>query len=135
AVVRSDPPPVRGVPRSALHRTARSLLRVVRRNSGARADAALRGGNAARSARHRAARSIVCGRLPRHELRRRIAGSVDAQEIGAPYTRFYMRPSYLANFLKIKNTAVRDWVSRLDRRVNARHSQNEIADFSRPVAC
>ncbi len=55
--------------------------------------------------------------------------------LGAAYTRFYMRPSYLANFLKIKNTAVRDWVSRLDRRVNARHSQNEIADFSRPVAC
>ena len=55
--------------------------------------------------------------------------------LGAAYTRFYMRPSYLANFLKIKNTAVRDWVSRLDRRVNARHSQNEIADFSRPVTC
>jgi len=55
--------------------------------------------------------------------------------LGAAYTRFYMRPSYLANFLKIKNTAVREWVSRLDRRVNARHSQNEIADFSRPVTC
>jgi hypothetical protein len=55
--------------------------------------------------------------------------------LGAAYTRFYMRPSYLANFLKIQNTAVREWVSRLDRRVNARHTRDEIADFSRPVAC
>jgi len=55
--------------------------------------------------------------------------------LGAAYTRFYMRPSYLANFLKIQNTAIRKWVSRMDRRVNARHSRVEIADFSRPVAC
>jgi radical SAM superfamily enzyme YgiQ (UPF0313 family) len=55
--------------------------------------------------------------------------------LGAAYTRFYMRPSYLANFLKIQNTAVREWVSRLDRRVNARHTRDEIADFSRPATC
>jgi len=55
--------------------------------------------------------------------------------LGAAYTRFYMRPSYLAIFLKIQNTAIRKWVSRMDRRVNARHSRVEIADFSRPVAC
>src|SRR6266498_3926001 len=55
--------------------------------------------------------------------------------LGAAYTRFYMRPSYLANFLKIQNTAVREWVSRMDRRVNDRHSRVEIADCSRPVAC
>src|SRR5215471_14820222 len=55
--------------------------------------------------------------------------------LGAAYTRFYMRPSYLANFLKIQNTAVREWVSRMDRRVNARHTREEIADFSRTVAC
>jgi len=55
--------------------------------------------------------------------------------LGAAYKRFYMRPSYLANFLKIQNTAVREWVSRMDRRVNERHSREEIADFSRPVAC
>ena len=52
--------------------------------------------------------------------------------LGAAYKRFYMRPSYLANFLKIQNTAVRDWVSRMDRRVNDRHTREEIADFSRP---
>ena len=55
--------------------------------------------------------------------------------LGAAYTRFYMRPSYLANFLEIQNGAVRDWVSRMDRKVNARHTREEIADFSRPVAC
>ena len=55
--------------------------------------------------------------------------------LGAAYKRFYMRPSYLANFLKIQNSAVRDWVSRMDERVNDRHSREEIADVSRPVAC
>jgi anaerobic magnesium-protoporphyrin IX monomethyl ester cyclase len=55
--------------------------------------------------------------------------------LGAAYKRFYMRPSYLANFLKIQNTAVREWVRRMDRRVNERHSREEIADFSRPVTC
>ena len=55
--------------------------------------------------------------------------------LGAAYKRFYMRPSYLANFLKIQNTAVREWVSRMDRRVNDRHSREEIGDISRPVAC
>ena len=55
--------------------------------------------------------------------------------LGAAYKRFYMRPSYLANFLKIQNGAVREWVSRMDRRVNERHTREEIADISRPVAC
>jgi radical SAM superfamily enzyme YgiQ (UPF0313 family) len=55
--------------------------------------------------------------------------------LGAAYKRFYMRPSYLANLLKIKNTAIREWVSRMDRRVNDRHCREEIADISRPVAC
>jgi anaerobic magnesium-protoporphyrin IX monomethyl ester cyclase len=55
--------------------------------------------------------------------------------LGAAYTRYYMRPSYLANFMKIQNTAVREWVSRMDRRVNDRHTREEIAGFSRPAAC
>jgi radical SAM superfamily enzyme YgiQ (UPF0313 family) len=55
--------------------------------------------------------------------------------LGAAYTRFYVRPSYLANLLQVRNTAVREWVSRMDRRVNARHTREEIADFSRPVTC
>jgi radical SAM superfamily enzyme YgiQ (UPF0313 family) len=55
--------------------------------------------------------------------------------LGAAYTRFYIRPSYLANFLKIQNPPVRDWVDRMDQRVNDRHTREEIADISRPVAC
>jgi anaerobic magnesium-protoporphyrin IX monomethyl ester cyclase len=55
--------------------------------------------------------------------------------LGAAYTRFYMRPSYLANFLKIQNTLVRELVSRMDQRVNDRHARQEIAGFSRPVTC
>jgi anaerobic magnesium-protoporphyrin IX monomethyl ester cyclase len=55
--------------------------------------------------------------------------------LGAAYTRFYVRPSYLANFLEIQNSVVRQFVSRMDRRVNDRHSREEIADISRPVAC
>ena len=55
--------------------------------------------------------------------------------LGAAYKRFYMRPSYLANFLKIQNAGVREWVTRMDQRVNERHNREEIADISRPVAC
>jgi hypothetical protein len=55
--------------------------------------------------------------------------------LGAAYKRFYMRPSYLANLLKVRNTAVQEWVNRMDRRVNDRHCREEIADISRPVAC
>jgi radical SAM superfamily enzyme YgiQ (UPF0313 family) len=55
--------------------------------------------------------------------------------LGAAYTRYYIRPSYLANFLKIQNPPVRDWVSRMDQRVNDRHTREEIAGISRPVAC
>jgi radical SAM superfamily enzyme YgiQ (UPF0313 family) len=55
--------------------------------------------------------------------------------LGAAYKRFYMRPSYLANFLKIQDGAIREWVSRLDRRVNERHAREEIADIARPVEC
>jgi len=64
-----------------------------------------------------------------------LTGSELRYLLGAAYKRFYMRPSYLANFLKIQNSAVRDWVSRMDERVNDRHSREEIADVSRPVAC
>ena len=65
--------------------------------------------------------------------------NLTAQELhfllGAAYTRFYMRPSYLANFLKIQNGLVREWVSRMDQRVSERHTREEIAGISRPVTC
>jgi radical SAM superfamily enzyme YgiQ (UPF0313 family) len=55
--------------------------------------------------------------------------------LGTAYKRYYMRPSYLANFLKIQNASVRDWVKRMDERVKERHSREEIADIARSVAC
>jgi anaerobic magnesium-protoporphyrin IX monomethyl ester cyclase len=55
--------------------------------------------------------------------------------LGSAYKRYYMRPSYLANFLKIQNGSVREWVRRMDRRVNDRHAREEIADIARSVAC
>jgi radical SAM superfamily enzyme YgiQ (UPF0313 family) len=56
--------------------------------------------------------------------------------LGTAYKRYYMRPSYLANFLKIQNPAIREWVGRMDQRVRDRHSREEIADIARPViAC
>jgi anaerobic magnesium-protoporphyrin IX monomethyl ester cyclase len=50
------------------------------------------------------------------------------------YKRYYMRPSYLANFLRIQNPAIREWVGRMDRRVKDRHAREEIAHV-RPAAC
>jgi len=41
----------------------------------------------------------------------------------------------LADFLQIQNAGVREWVTRMDERVSARHTREEIADVSRPVAC
>lgn len=55
--------------------------------------------------------------------------------LGAAYKRYYMRPSYVSNFLRIQNSAVQEWVKRMDQRVRERHSREEIADVSRPVAC
>ena len=55
--------------------------------------------------------------------------------LGAAYRRFYMRPSYLANFLKIQNATVREWVLRMDKRVSERHMREEIADVARAVTC
>jgi len=55
--------------------------------------------------------------------------------LGSAYKRYYIRPSYLANFLKIQNPAIRKWVGRMDQRVEDRYSRKEIADISRPVTC
>jgi anaerobic magnesium-protoporphyrin IX monomethyl ester cyclase len=53
--------------------------------------------------------------------------------LGAAYTRFYVRPSYLVNFLMIRNPLIQ-WLTRgLDRSVQGRHSRTERADMSRSV--
>jgi radical SAM superfamily enzyme YgiQ (UPF0313 family) len=55
--------------------------------------------------------------------------------IGAAYTRFYMRPSWLTNYLGVGSHRVRDCVNKLDDQVSARHARNEIAAMSRAVVC
>jgi len=54
--------------------------------------------------------------------------------LGAAYTHFYIRPTYLANILKLHNRHVRDWVARLDRRVMGRIHQRETKRM-RTVTC
>jgi hypothetical protein len=55
--------------------------------------------------------------------------------LGAAYARFYLRPSWLANYLKLQNGPLRKWLSGLDVKVFEAHSRREIALMSRPVAC
>lgn len=55
--------------------------------------------------------------------------------LGAAYTRFYMRPSYLANVLRIQNTRVVNWVRRLDERAAAQVARLETQKMSRSVTC
>ncbi len=55
--------------------------------------------------------------------------------LGAAYTRFYMRPSYLANYLRITAPQVRGVVGRLDARVTRLHVRREKAEISRLVSC
>jgi anaerobic magnesium-protoporphyrin IX monomethyl ester cyclase len=54
--------------------------------------------------------------------------------LGAAYTHFYMRPSCLANVLKLHNHNVRGWIGRLDRQVSARITRRET-ELMRPVTC
>jgi anaerobic magnesium-protoporphyrin IX monomethyl ester cyclase len=55
--------------------------------------------------------------------------------LGAAYTRFYMRPSYLANYLRISAPRVREMVARLDARVSRLHARRESEEMSRAVSC
>jgi radical SAM superfamily enzyme YgiQ (UPF0313 family) len=53
--------------------------------------------------------------------------------LGAAYTRFYMRPSYLANHLRLDGGRMRSVVTRLDALVSQHHARNETATMSRAV--
>jgi hypothetical protein len=55
--------------------------------------------------------------------------------LGAAYTRFYMRPSYLANYLRISAPRIREWVTRMDARVSRLHARREFEEMSRAVSC
>lgn len=55
--------------------------------------------------------------------------------LGSAYTRFYMRPSFLANYLRISAPPLRRIVASLDTRVERRHGRREIALMERAVSC
>ena len=43
--------------------------------------------------------------------------------LGNAYTRFYVRPSFLANYLRIATPRLRTLVAALDARVDRRHAR------------
>jgi radical SAM superfamily enzyme YgiQ (UPF0313 family) len=55
--------------------------------------------------------------------------------LGSAYTRFYMRPSFLTNYLRINAPAVRSVVGSLDARVERRHARREAALWEGGVVC
>jgi radical SAM superfamily enzyme YgiQ (UPF0313 family) len=54
--------------------------------------------------------------------------------LGGAYTRFYMRPSYLANYLRITAPRIREMVTRLDARVSRLHARREFEEMSRAIS-
>ena len=55
--------------------------------------------------------------------------------LGNAYTRFYMRPSFLANYLRISAPALRQAVHRLDNWVERGHTRRDGARLQRPASC
>jgi radical SAM superfamily enzyme YgiQ (UPF0313 family) len=54
--------------------------------------------------------------------------------LGVAYKRFYMRPSYVANYLRITAPQVRDVFTRLDGPVQRMQVRKELAKMARPAA-
>lgn len=55
--------------------------------------------------------------------------------LGAAYNRFYLRPSWLADWSRVTAPGVRAAARRLDVRAAARHSRLELQDMQRAVTC
>ena len=55
--------------------------------------------------------------------------------LGAAYARFYVRPSWLTNYLRIGNPAVRAWIHQMDAKALEAHSRKEREIMLRPVTC
>ncbi len=53
----------------------------------------------------------------------------------AAYNRFYLRPSYLANYCRITQAGLREMIARLDSRVAGIHTRREVAQMARSVTC
>jgi hypothetical protein len=54
--------------------------------------------------------------------------------LGSAYTRFYVRPSFVANYLRITAPKVRRVVARLDTHVERRHGRKETAMLERALS-
>jgi len=54
--------------------------------------------------------------------------------LGSAYTRFYVRPSFVANYLRITAPRVRRVVARLDTHVERRHGRRETALLERALS-
>jgi radical SAM superfamily enzyme YgiQ (UPF0313 family) len=54
--------------------------------------------------------------------------------LGSAYTQFYMRPSFLTNYLRIGAPRIRAFVETLDAKVKARHAR-EVALVERSLTC
>ena len=54
--------------------------------------------------------------------------------LGNAYTRYYMRPSFLTNYLRISAPRVRTFAQSLDARVRRRHAR-EVALMERSLSC
>jgi anaerobic magnesium-protoporphyrin IX monomethyl ester cyclase len=55
--------------------------------------------------------------------------------LGAAYARFYIRPSYLANYLRIRNERLGKLIRVLDQKALQKHAKLEKAAMSRTVTC
>jgi anaerobic magnesium-protoporphyrin IX monomethyl ester cyclase len=55
--------------------------------------------------------------------------------LGAAYSRFYVRPSFLLNLLHVRDERVHRLAERLDASVSHTLARQEIARMSRPVTC
>jgi len=55
--------------------------------------------------------------------------------LGSAYTRFYMRPSFLANYLRITTPGLRSLVTALDERVGRKHTRHEAMLMERQASC
>jgi anaerobic magnesium-protoporphyrin IX monomethyl ester cyclase len=55
--------------------------------------------------------------------------------LGAAYARFYCRPSWLGNYLRIREEPWRRWIHLLDNKVISVHERKELLRMSRTVTC
>jgi anaerobic magnesium-protoporphyrin IX monomethyl ester cyclase len=55
--------------------------------------------------------------------------------LGSAYTRFYVRPSFVANYLRISTPRLNRLVAALDTQVERLHAKREVALMERPLSC